>query len=204
MRSISVLLYKAEEMTIEEIARDYNPNWMTAVEVLDDDIFIGAENSFNLFTVRRSSDAATDEERARLETVGQYHLGEFVNKFKHGSLVMKLPESDNMNFPTLIFGTVNGVIGVVATLPQNIYNILSKVQQNLTKVIKGIGGFQHYKWRKFINDRKECDAKNFLDGDLIESFLDLKIDKMNEVVKGIDISVEELTKLIENIQQATH
>lgn len=60
------------------------------------------------------------------------------------------------------------------------------------------------KWRKFINDRKECDAKNFLDGDLIESFLDLKIDKMNEVVKGIDISVEELTKLIENIQQATH
>lgn len=39
-----------EEMTIEEIARDYNPNWMTAVEVLDDDIFIGAENSFNLFT----------------------------------------------------------------------------------------------------------------------------------------------------------
>jgi DNA damage-binding protein 1 len=46
----------------------------------------------------------------RLETVGQYHLGEFVNRFRHGSLVMKLPDTD-LNIPTLIFGTVNGVIG---------------------------------------------------------------------------------------------
>lgn len=44
-----------------QIARDYNPNWMTAVEILDDDIYIGAENSFNLFTVRKNSEATTDE-----------------------------------------------------------------------------------------------------------------------------------------------
>ena len=37
---------------MEEIARDFNPNWMTAVEILDDDTFIGAENHFNLFTVQ--------------------------------------------------------------------------------------------------------------------------------------------------------
>ena len=36
---------------MEEIARDFNPNWMTAVEILDDETFIGAENHFNLFTV---------------------------------------------------------------------------------------------------------------------------------------------------------
>jgi DNA damage-binding protein 1 len=53
------------ETSIEEIARDYNPNWMTAVEALDDDTYIGSENSFNLFTVQRNSEAATDEERAR-------------------------------------------------------------------------------------------------------------------------------------------
>ncbi len=47
----------AVENVIEEIARDYNINWMTAIEVLDDDTYIGAENSFNLFTVKRNSDA---------------------------------------------------------------------------------------------------------------------------------------------------
>jgi len=65
--------------------RDYNPNWMTAVEILDDDTYIGAENSFNLFTLRKNSDAATDEERRRLEVVGEFHLGEFVNRFRHGT-----------------------------------------------------------------------------------------------------------------------
>ena len=34
--------------------------------------------------VRKNSEAATDEERYRLETVGEFHLGEFVNKFVRG------------------------------------------------------------------------------------------------------------------------
>lgn len=49
MRSITLLAYKQMEGNCEEIARDFEPNWMTAVEILDDDTFLGAENSFNLF-----------------------------------------------------------------------------------------------------------------------------------------------------------
>ena len=61
--------------------------------------------------MRKNSDAATDDERARLDVVGEYHLGEFINRFRHGSLVMRMPESDSAKIPTLIFGTVNGMIG---------------------------------------------------------------------------------------------
>lgn len=35
------------------------------------------------------ADAATEEERARLEIQGEFHLGEFVNKFCRGSLLMQ-------------------------------------------------------------------------------------------------------------------
>lgn len=35
------------------MARDYNPNWMTAVEILDDDTFLGSENSLNLFVCQK-------------------------------------------------------------------------------------------------------------------------------------------------------
>ena len=80
MRSMSLLQFKPATSTIEELARDYNANWMTAIEMFDDDTFIGAEHTNNLFTVKRAADAATDEERARLDTVGEYHLGEFVNR----------------------------------------------------------------------------------------------------------------------------
>lgn len=48
----SLLLYKSIDGTMEEIAKDYSPLWMSAVDILDDDVFIGAENYYNIFTVR--------------------------------------------------------------------------------------------------------------------------------------------------------
>ncbi|KAJ6751740.1 hypothetical protein OIU85_002189 [Salix viminalis] len=199
MKSISLLIYKHEEGAIEERARDYNANWMSAVEILDDDIYLGAENNFNLFTVRKNSEGATDEERGRLEVVGEYHLGEFVNRFRHGSLVMRLPDSDVGQIPTVIFGTVNGVIGVIASLPHEQYVFLEKLQSNLRKVIKGVGGLSHEQWRSFNNEKKTVEARNFLDGDLIESFLDLSRSRMDEISKAVEISVEELCKRVEEL-----
>ncbi|XP_031275117.1 DNA damage-binding protein 1a [Pistacia vera] len=199
MKSISLLIYKHEEGAIEERARDYNANWMSAVEILDDDIYLGAENNFNLFTVRKNSEGATDEERGRLEVVGEFHLGEFVNRFRHGSLVMRLPDSDVGQIPTVIFGTVNGVIGVIASLPHEAYLFLEKLQSNLRKVIKGVGGLNHEQWRSFNNEKKTVDAKNFLDGDLIESFLDLSRSRMDEISKTMNVSVEELCKRVEEL-----
>ncbi|CAI9783475.1 unnamed protein product [Fraxinus pennsylvanica] len=199
MKSISLLIYKHEEGAIEERARDYNSNWMTAVEILDDDIYLGAENNFNLFTVRKNSEGATDEERGRLEVVGEYHLGEFVNRFRHGSLVMRLPDSDVGQIPTVIFGTVNGVIGVIASLPYEQYIFLEKLQTILRKVIKGVGGLSHEQWRSFYNEKKTVDAKNFLDGDLIESFLDLGRNRTEEISKAMGVPVEELMKRVEEL-----
>jgi hypothetical protein len=51
MKSVSLLLYKAEEGTLELRARDFNCVWTTAVDVLDDDTFLVAENSHNLYMV---------------------------------------------------------------------------------------------------------------------------------------------------------
>ncbi|KAM0860241.1 hypothetical protein ACQ4PT_046665 [Festuca glaucescens] len=199
MKSISLLVYKHEESAIGELARDYNPNWMTAVEMINDDIYVGAENSYNLFTVRKNSDAATDEERGRLEVVGEYHLGEFVSRFCHGSLVMRLPDSEMGQIPTVIFGTINGVIGIIASLPHDHYVFLEKLQETLVKFIKGVGSLSHEQWRSFHSDKKTLEARNFLDGDLIESFLDLSIGQMEEVAKAMAVTVEELSKRVEEL-----
>ena len=37
VRSITLLQYKTMEGSFEEIARDYSPNWMTSVDIIDDD-----------------------------------------------------------------------------------------------------------------------------------------------------------------------
>ena len=73
MKSIALLLYKPEEAQLELRARDYSANWMTAVEMLDDDVYLGAENSYNLFTARKNNDDALDDNRTRLEVVRRPH-----------------------------------------------------------------------------------------------------------------------------------
>lgn len=163
-----------------------------------------------------------------------------MNKFRHGCLVMKLPDSDAAKIPTVLFGTINGTIGVLASLPQEQFKFLERLQVpalpciispvwtasrcthcmlltatriscasccvicvSLTKaartgwaiaeawcfqdclrrVIKGVGGFSHAEWRAFHNEHTEAECRSFVDGDLIEQFLDLKRESMDSIAK---------------------
>ena len=64
-----------------------------------------------------------------------------------------------------------------------------------------MGGLSHAEWRSFSNEHKHNDGlhPNFLDGDLIESFLDLKKEKMDEVAELMQMPVEELCKQVEEL-----
>ncbi|TTN17659.1 DNA damage-binding protein 1 [Bagarius yarrelli] len=169
MRSVLLLAYKPMEGNFEEIARDFNPNWMSAVEILDDDNFLGAENAFNLFVCQKDSvihkknthslpfisspppsAATTDEERQHLQEVGVFHLGEFVNVFCHGSLVLQnLGESSTPTQGSVLFGTVNGMIGLVTSLSEGWYSLLMDLQNRLNKVIKSVGKIEHSLYPSF-------------------------------------------------------
>jgi DNA damage-binding protein 1 len=204
MKSISLLVFREVDDTIEEIARDYNANWMTGVGIIDDDTYLGSETNHNLFTVQKNSEASTEETRHMLKVTGEYHLGEFVNVFKHGSLVMQgstaqesaadlskgrgaapvggagdvLSEAvqklmADIPRPQMLFGTINGVIGVIAHLNEKQYKFLKRLERALAEVIKGVGGLDHSDWRAFKTDRKNSPSKGFVDGDLIESFLEI-------------------------------
>uniref|UniRef100_A0A4W4DSQ4 DNA damage-binding protein 1 n=1 Tax=Electrophorus electricus TaxID=8005 RepID=A0A4W4DSQ4_ELEEL len=208
MRSVLLLMYKPMEGNFEEIARDFNPNWMSAVEILDDDNFLGAENAFNLFVCQKDSAATTDEERQHLQEVGVFHLGEFVNVFCHGSLVLQnLGESSTPTQGSVLFGTVNGMIGLVTSLSEGWYSLLMDLQNRLNKVIKSVGKIDT--WRSFNTERKTEQATGFIDGDLIESFLDLGRAKMQEVVSTLQIddgsgmkreaTVDEVIKIVEEL-----
>lgn len=59
--------------------------------------------------------------------VGEYHVGEFINRFRKGSLAMQAPETGAIVPSTLLFGTVNGVLGLVASISTEEYALLAKV-----------------------------------------------------------------------------
>jgi DNA damage-binding protein 1 len=210
MKSITLLEYQREYARIEEIAHDFSSNWMTAVEILDDNTYLGAESSYNLFTVQRNADADTEDKRGTLELCGTYHLGDSVNRFRRGSLVMRMPDQsdDTSSFSeisTWLFGTISGGLGVVATLPKLEFLLLNKVQEAMQKVVTGVGNFSHSDFRCFHNVQRSVKMQNFIDGDLVEIFLDLTKEDQEAVSKLCGVSnSEDLVKKIEEISRLTH
>lgn len=60
-----------------------------------------------------------------------------------------------------------------------------------------MGKIEHTYWRSFYNDRKQDPCEGFIDGDLIESFLDMSRDDMKEVVSGLMVCrLEDMFSLI--------
>ena len=48
MKSLTLLVYKADEGSLEVRARDLDSKWLTALAALDDDTYALADNSHNL------------------------------------------------------------------------------------------------------------------------------------------------------------
>eukprot|EP01080_Neovahlkampfia_damariscottae_P007699 gene7699-12165_t len=178
MKSISLYVYKQDESSIELIAQDYNQNWVTACEMIDENTFITCDNHFNIRTFTKNDESTEDEERKKLVPTGMFHLGTYVNSITKGSLKSIPIENDYSNIPTLVLGTIHGSIGVIARLPKKLFEIFEDVQQALRSVIKGIGGFSHEKYRS-LNGSNEP-SKHFVDGDLIETFLELEKSEMKK------------------------
>merc|ERR1719336_107975 len=165
-----------------------------------------------MFVCHRESGASTDEERQQMAEVGQIHIGDHLNVFKHGSLVMQnLGDSSIPHSGSILFGSVGGAIGLVTQLPQDFYEFLQELQTRLSKVIKSIGRIDHSNWRSFSSDKKDEACEGFIDGDLIESFLDLDRTTMSEVVTGlqrldpngggakVSVSVDDAIKIVEDL-----
>lgn len=73
------------------------------------------------------------------------------------------------------------------------------------QVIKGVGGFDHESWRRFKDERRTEPASNFIDGDLVEAFLDLPPAKAREVVAAVwpngEYSFEDVSRRVEELQR---
>jgi DNA damage-binding protein 1 len=65
--------------------------------------------------------------------------------------------------------------------------------------VKGVGGLDHAVWRSFSNDRMTSECRNFVDGDLIEQYLDLKQEEMHQVAEQMGVAADSITKLVEDL-----
>ena len=79
------------------------------------------------------------------------------------------------------------LLGLIAQISETFYDFLLKLQKNLTNVIKSVGKIDYDYWRNFSSEKKTEKCTNFIDGDIIESFLDLSRNKMAECIQGLTV-----------------
>lgn len=76
---------------------------------------------------------------------------------------------------------------MVTQLTPKMFEFLTDLERSLANVIKGVGKIKHSFWRSYHTEIRTEPSESFIDGDLIESFLDLNRADMIEVVNGLKV-----------------
>lgn len=76
---------------------------------------------------------------------------------------------------------------MVTQLTSKMFDFLSDLERSLATVIKGVGKIKHQFWRSYHTEIRTEPSEAFVDGDLIESFLDLSKADMIAVVDGLEV-----------------
>ena len=188
------------------LAHDPNSQWTIAVQAVDDEHVLAAEVGGNLFVTQARLGEASEEERSRLHEVAHYHLGENVRCLKRGSLVMELPPSERLDLQPVLWTANSGAIGVLAALPPPLFTIMWQLQEALNKVVHGVGGLSHAHHRAFHTEGLHVPQSGFVDGDLVELFLELSREQQEAVIQavGTDLTVEQAIHHVDLLKRSLH
>ncbi len=90
------------------------------------------------------------------QITGTLHVGDMINVFRHGSLIMQQAAADQtvQTSGSILYGTVHGSIGIITQLSPDLFNFLKELQGKLAKQIKSVGKIEHEEWRCFKSDKR--------------------------------------------------
>lgn len=209
MRSVSLLSYRMLEGNFEEVAKDWNSEWMVTCEFITAESILGGEAHLNLFTVEvDKTRPITDDGRYVLEPTGFFYLGELPKVMVRSSLVAQLDDVSIEYTQPITFGTNQGTIGMVVQIDDKWKKFLTAIEKAVADSIKNCMHIEHSTYRTFVFQKRTEAPSGFVDGDLVESILDMDRSVAIEILqkvsdKGWDPSIPrdpvEILKIIEDL-----
>ena len=85
-----------------------------------------------------------------------------------------------------LFGTTDGTLGVVLGLDSRTAAFFACLEKAMSRVLRPVGDFSHELFRSCKTERRTHPAHGFVDGDLVETFVDLDRPLMEAVVKEMN------------------
>ncbi len=86
-----------------------------------------------------------------------------------------------------LMGAISGYIGLFLQLSPSLYQLLMSLQLALAKHVPSVGKIDHGTWRSFESDERSDVSRGFVDGDLIETYLDLPKTIQHELIKDLHV-----------------
>ncbi|KAK7203264.1 CPSF A subunit region-domain-containing protein [Myxozyma melibiosi] len=203
-----------KDYQFKEVARHYEPMWMTDVEMLNDHMMIGGEAEGNLVMFEYDSSdtgkkTTRDDEPPLLEVYSRMQIGQVVNRIRRIRPEPVSSVEHPIITPEAYFATREGGIYLFARISPDQVNTLVSLQENLSAYIKSPGNLSLVEFRRFRNQRyNPGELQRFVDGDYIEQFLELDDDAKEAIVKGgfrgcvdLQYSAAQMTAMVEEIKR---
>ena len=189
MKSVSICTYTpgqgGVDPTLTESGRHFQTAWGTAVAYVGEDTWLEADAEGNLMVLRQNIAGVTPDDRRRLEVESEIRLGEMVNRIRSFDV-----EVDSKNpapvVPKAFMGTVDGSIYLFGLITPSHRDLLMRLQASLAPLVQSLGDIPFNSYRAFKNQVREAEEPyRFVDGELIEAFLDLPGNQQDEIVEGL-------------------
>lgn len=209
MKSISIVQYTSlgpaaagtttQPDKLVEVARHFSTTWATAVAQVEENTWLESDAEGNLMVLERDVKSDLAEDRRRLRVTSEMLLGEMVNKIRS----INVPATpDAVVLPRAFVATVEGSIYLFALIVPSKYNLLMQLQGALAKEVEAPGKVPFMKYRAFNNQvREEEEPMRFVDGEMLERFLDLDAERQHVVAEGLGEDAENVRAIVEGLRR---
>ncbi|KAG7557539.1 Cleavage/polyadenylation specificity factor A subunit C-terminal [Arabidopsis suecica] len=120
--------------------------------------------------------------------VGRWFSREVITQIKGGTL-SRLSDEDYAQVPSVLFSTTTGAVGVIVSLPYEVYSYLKNLEKKMRLARKARKDFVQFKAHDCIG-LKDDSHKHFIDGDFLESFMILSMEDQLEIANDMNINVQ--------------
>ena len=197
----SVSIYSYIKDSLEEIAFHPHNLWTSAVHVVDENNILAAADDC-LFSY------ILEQNKRIIEPNDAIYIGQHINKFVKGSLVMaqvktkyaqqaelasQFPKSSQLmgllppkDIPTMIFATGNGIIGIIGLIPKNTFMYLNALEEAVADHVSCLGDISYKKLSTGKIKFPKLPGKQFINGDIVENLLKMDRKLAEEIHNGIN------------------
>jgi len=104
--------------------------------------------------------------------------------------------------PRAFVATVEGSIYLFALIAKGKQDLLMRMQAVMARYVHSPGDVEFMKYRAFRNQvREEKEPYRFVDGELIERFLECGEELQQKIVDELGIGLEETRKMVEGLRR---